>query len=296
MQHQSVLLKPAIDYLQVKPKAVYLDATFGAGGHSREIISRGGKVIAFEYDQATYHQAQLNFAHEIAVGELTIINKNFANLNQALENAGKKNLTFAGAIFDLGTSSDQLMSGEKGLSVYQDGPLDMRLDSQLAVSAYDLLQVLSAKQLAQAFWELGGEKESQKIAKAIKAVVKEQKRAAFLRSAQLSQLISKIKKQATHLHPATKVFQALRILVNGEIESLSSALPQVWEKLQIGARLVTLAFHQGEDKPIKHFLCHLAKQHRAILLLKKPLQSTEQEIKKNPRSRSVKMRVGEKIK
>lgn len=296
MTHQTVFRQLAIDYLQVKKAAWYLDATFGGGGHSQEILNRGGKVLAFEYDTVTYEQIKPSFQEFIDQGHLILLNQNFAKLQQvvaALPEFGP-DFRFAGALFDLGTNSDQLMSGDRGLSVNQTGPLDMRLDQSLAITARDLLLVLSEKQLAQLFFEAGGELESRKIARAIVFYRQKYGAEAFLDARELSDLVKKTKRSHGHLHPATKIFQALRLAVNGEIENLTSALPQAFRLLAVGGRLVTIAFHEGEDRPVKQFFQQLVNQQQGLLLTKKPCVPDQEELTDNPRSRSAKLRVIEK--
>ncbi len=298
LKHQTVFLKTAIDYLQVKKNTWYLDATFGAGGHSREIIARGGRVVAFEYDQITYNQVLAAHQDFIDRGQLVLLNYNFAKMRkviQALPDFGV-GFHFDGALFDFGTNSDQLLSGERGLSVSQSGPLDMRLDQNLAITARDLLLVLSEKQLSQLFFAVGGELEAKKIARAIVSYRQKDPETAFTDAAELSDLIKKTKRAPrTHLHPATKVFQALRLAVNGELENLEAALPQAYFLLQPGGRLVSIAFHEGEDRPVKKFFQQLSETGIATLLTKKPVVPSDFDIDANPRCRSAKMRVLEKI-
>lgn len=296
MKHQSVLLSAIKDYLGVKKDAWYLDATFGAGGHSREIIRLGGSVLAFEYDRDTYELALLAFEKEIREKKLILLQENFANLDKVLQKCSDYPQNFAGAIFDLGTSSDQLTSGSKGLSVHQSGPLDMRLDKNLAVTAKDLLHALSERELSRLIYKLGGENYHRQIAQKIKAVIKKEGLTAFANAKQLSDLIANIKpkRNSVILHPATKTFQALRLAVNGELDNLARALPQTWERLLPEATLIVMAFHQGEDSISKQFFKLKREQDELLNSSKKPLQSTALERAKNPRARSVKMRFGRK--
>jgi 16S rRNA (cytosine1402-N4)-methyltransferase len=296
MTHRPVFLQPAIDFLQVQPKAWYLDATFGAGGHTQAIIARGGRVLAFEYEHASYQRAKEQFAPAIQAGQLVLEHKNFTQLESVLK-AHAKLITsgLAGAIFDLGTSTDQLMGGQKGLSVYQDGVLDMRLDDRVQVTAQDLLLALSEPQLAQLFREYGGESYARPIARAIIQQRHRQGQTAFATSGQLARLIVKIKPARGKIHPATKVFQALRIAVNCELDNLTQVLPLIFKHLCPQGRLVVIAFHEGEDRPVKLFFREQAKNNQAKILTSKPLLPNQEEQNSNPRSRSAKMRVLEKI-
>ena len=293
--HQTVFLTQAIDYLQVQPGGLYLDATFGAGGHTGEILKRAGQVVALDYDELSIQRGQEKFASEIATDRLRLFTQNFAKLDQVAKSlpnfAG-----FDGMIFDLGTSTDQLMSAQHGLSVYTNGPLDMRLDKTLGVSAHDLLQALSEKQLISLFEDFGGETESRRIAREIVHERSRRGTEAFATSFELANLISRVKKNRLgKLHPATKVFQALRIAVNDEIGNLERVLPQILDNLKTGGHLVTIAFHEGEDRPLKKQLRSWADEGLVQIETKKPIIPDEAETTANPRSRSAKMRVAKKL-
>ncbi|MBQ6449298.1 16S rRNA (cytosine(1402)-N(4))-methyltransferase RsmH [bacterium] len=293
--HQTVLLLPAVDHLHVQPGGLYLDATFGAGGHTGEILKRGGRVVALDYDELSVKKGQEKFAREIATDRLRLFTQNFVKLNQVVGSLGDF-VGFDGMIFDLGTSTDQLMSAQHGLSVYTNGPLDMRLDKTLGVSAHDLLQALSEKQLIELFDEFGGETESRRIAREIVLERKKRGPEAFATSFELANLVSRVKKNRLgKLHPATKVFQALRIAVNDEIGNLERVLPQIIDALKSGGYLVMIAFHEGEDRPVKKQLRAWADEGLVQLETKKPIMPDEAETTANPRSRSAKMRVARKL-
>ncbi len=293
--HQTVFLQTAIDFLQIEPGKWYLDATFGAGGHSQEIIRRGGKVLAFEYEEETFSRSQEAFQKQLQEQQLILIRQNFVKLEQTVADLSGfgADFRFAGMLFDLGTSSDQLMSADKGLSFQKSGPLDMRLDSGLAVTARDLLLVLNFKQLQTLFFEFGGEREAKKIAQAIINYRQEKGQNAFQDALELSELVKRTKRSRSKLHPATKVFQALRIAVNSELDNLQKVLPQAFKLLAPGGRLVTIAFHEGEDRLVKHFFSELQAKNLAQPVFKKPLVPDKQELS-NPRARSAKLRVLEK--
>lgn len=280
-----------LEWLQPKPGAWYLDATFGAGGHTRKLLEAGARVVALDFDQTAIDQGGVQFASEINQGQLILIRANFANLNQAPQ---LRETQFSGALFDLGTSSDQLTSTERGLSFSGDGPLDMRLDTRLGVTAADLLAALSHPQLSQLFIEYGGEQPmiAKKVATKILAARAQQ---PLVRTAQLVELINSVKPHKSgQLHPATKIFQALRIAVNTEIDNLAQALPQVERLLQPGARLVVISFHDGEDRVVKHWMQQAEAHQQGQRLFKKPLTPSQAELQQNPRSRSAKLRVFEK--
>ena len=298
MNHITVFRQAASDWLDIQPNKWYLDATLGGGGHTAEILRHGGRVVAFDYDKKAITAAEQTFTSALTNEKLVLINKNFAYLHQEILNLGQfdDHTPFAGILFDLGTNSDQLTSGEKGLSVYQDGPLDMRLDETLAVTAHDLLMALSERELAELFLHYGGELEANRIARAIVTERRRKGQKALQTSNQLATLIGRVKRNhAGKLHPATKVFQALRIAVNDEIGNLERALPQAFDLLASHGRLVTIAFHDGEDRPVKQFFRAQNQNGVATLLTKKPIPADKEEIKHNPRARSAKMRVLEKI-
>ncbi len=292
--HQTVFRTQAVALLQVHPDGLYLDGTFGAGGHTREILDQGGKVVALDYDELSVARGRERFPKQLEDGRLQLFNRNFIFLGEVVK-AIPSFAGFDGMIFDLGTSTDQLMSDAHGLSVYANGPLDMRLDKTMAVTAHDLLQALGERELIQLFENYGGETEARRIAREI--IRERQKRgtSAFKTSFELANLVSRVKKNHPgKLHPATKVFQALRIAVNDEIGNLNRVLPQTLTYLKVGGRLVTIAFHEGEDRPIKHAMRQWADEGLVILGSKKPIIPDEKEAE-NARSRSAKMRWVEKV-
>ncbi len=296
-QHQAVLLQEALDLLAVKKGQHYLDATFGRGGHSQAILNQGGLVIGLDFDQEAIQQAQENFRQEIAQKKLILIQENFKELSAVLENLQKtENIELAGILFDFGTSSEQLTSGERGFSFNADpkATLDMRMNQDLGVSAADLLVVLSEKQLASVLFEFGGERHSRQIAKAVARVKKEAPNSLQYVGTLLS-IVEQVKgERAGKLHPATKTFQALRIAVNDELNNIQKALPAAFTSLQaspaIDKRLVCISFHEGEDRLVKTFFREQANQNLAKLLTKKAIVPSCEELKINPRARSAKLR------
>ena len=288
--HETVFLQSAVDWLQIEPGCTYLDATFGEGGHSREMISRGARVIAMDYDSHFFEAGRQNCAELIGDGRLRLLCANFAQLDQLPEVRAAE---ISGVIFDLGTNSDQLMDGSRGLSVYDDGPLDMRLDESLAVTAHDVLMALSERELADVFARLGGEREAKAIARAIVRERKKRGLEAFLTSGELVATIEKTKRERTRLHPATKVFQALRMVVNDERANFINGLQAAWQVLAPGGRLVAIAFHEGEDGLVKEFMKKQAADGTGEILTRHPVVPDEREAQ-NHRARSAKMRVIQK--
>lgn len=299
-QHQGVLIAETMEALAVQKDFWYVDATFGRGGHSREILNLGGKVIGFDFDLEAIDRAKTEFAKEIADERLILRRENFKNLGPALENLAKTlDFAVAGILFDFGTSTDQLMSSERGFSfeATEGATLDMRMDQDLGVKAADLLIILGEKQLAEVLFQYGGEVDARRIARAV-AQVRKTNPSSLNYVDTLVKIVEKVKGGGRHhskLHPATKTFQALRIAVNDELNNISEALPAAFavlaESSAINKRLVCIAFHEGEDRLVKNYFKTQADQNLGKLLHKKPIMASEAELQTNPRSRSAKLRV-----
>lgn len=291
--HITVMLHEAIEYLAVKPGKWYIDATFGRGGHSRAIINQGGKVIAFDVDQEAIDFGVSAFASEIAKGQLVLLRANFEDLPQEIARLQQADtdLTIAGILFDFGTSTNQLMSDHRGFSFTSAALLDMRMDQRLGVTANDLLNVLSERQLAELFQHEGGESEARSIAKAIKQQQAQDGGQLQFTAKALADLITRTKRRPSgKLHPATKVFQALRIAVNRELDAIAAVLPQLPDLLQPGARIVTIAFHEGEDRLVKQYFNRWAAANHGEKVIKKSIEPSTDELAQNPRARSARMR------
>jgi 16S rRNA (cytosine1402-N4)-methyltransferase len=290
--HQSVMLDEAINGLHIQPDHWYVDGTFGRGGHTNAILKQGGKVIAFDVDHQAIEYGQATFNQEIEQGSLYLVRENFDHLSKTiLHLQNQANIpNISGILFDFGTSVDQLLDQTRGFSFDSDAELDMRMDDRLGVKAKDLLALLPENQLADLFFNQGGERFAKPIAKAI---AKQRTKQAITTTKQLADLISKLKPRIGKLHPATKVFQALRIAVNTELTSIEAVLPQAFKVLHKGGSLVTIAFHEGEDRLVKHFFKHLADTNQA--LASELIQPSEQELLINPRARSAKLRIATKL-
>lgn len=312
MIHITVLLNEAIGFLQVQAGEWYIDATLGSGGHAKEILRRGGNVLGIDQDVKAIKRIQ-DAGFRIQEDNFRVENGNFANLKEIAEKNGLEEV--AGVLFDLGVSSEQLADSEAGISFLLDSLLDMRLSPDLGVSAADLVNALTEKELARMFREYGDEPQAGKIARAI---VERRREKRFERTGELVVLVESIKARPrseffarpglTKLHPATKVFQALRIAVNGELDNLVKALPQAVGLLKPGGRLVVISFHSGEDRIVKSFLKRYNPNIRMKsnapntdpnmalkIVTKKPAVPNDEEVKNNPRARSAKMRVGERV-
>jgi len=304
--HKSVLLKEAIEFLAVKSGEKYIDATVGGGGHSEVILKSGGILLGIDCDPEAITAARRRLSSACPasldagpIASWRLIRGNFGDLKEiALKN---NFFPVAGVIFDLGVSSHQLETGYRGFSFNLKGPLDMRMNPDLKVTAADLINCLSENELAEIFFKFGEEKHSRRIARAI---CRARQLAPIKTTEELTEIIlraiprrGKFDRTPASLagrHPATRCFQALRIAVNDELNNLKRALPQALEILKPGGRLVVLSFHSLEDRIVKNFLKEKSKEGKIKILTKKPIRPTKEEIKENPRSRSGKLRAGEK--
>lgn len=304
--HIPVLLDKALDLLQVRRKGIYVDCTTGSGGHSEEILDRlgnTGQLIAVDRDMEAVETVKDRLG--LPLKNVHLFHENFKNLPIVLRRLNISEID--GCLLDLGVSSGQLDSPERGFSFRHDGPLDMRMDDRQSTTAANLVNQLSQQRLAEVFAQYGEEKSAQKIAS---EVVQRRKIAKFRTTQDLAELVAKIKGTGGRIHPATKVFQALRIEVNQELIGLEKFLHQVVEMLALGARLVVISFHSLEDRIVKTTfqkesgkcvcflpgeLCSCPRTEHVRILTKKPVSPTAQEINMNLRSRSAKLRTVEKI-
>ena len=289
--HQPVLLKEAVDELKITAGKWYVDATFGRGGHTREILKRGGQVVAFDWDQEAIQYGEATFAEAISAGHLVLIHASFEYLQRELQQSSRKDQLFAGILFDFGTSTDQLKDTERGFSFEGESELDMRMDTRLGVKAKDLLNLLGEKQLTQLFQEYGGEHKARAIAKGIVAYRNKEGKGPST-TTELVALIARVYPYRTsRLNPATKVFQALRIAVNSELDAIALALPQALALLSSPGRIVTIAFHEGEDRIVKQTFKSWESEQLGSLVHKKPMAPSEEEVIQNPNARSAKLRI-----
>ncbi len=305
--HVPVLLKEAIDFLAVKRGGTYLDATVGLGGHSYEIARRlgaPGHLIGFDKDAAALERAgavlgsQFSVLSEGAEGlaagwtgegarcSITLIHGSFAEVGERVAPA-----SLDGLLADLGVSSLQLGDAARGFSFQAEGPLDMRMNPMSGETAEQVVNHSDERELADVIYEFGEERRSRRIARAIV-------RSRPIRTTkQLVEVISAAARSMKHerIHPATRTFQALRIFVNRELDDLKALLEAAPRVLKPGGRLVVISFHSLEDRIVKDALREGAKQGWYELLTKKPVTAGEEEIERNPRSRSAKMRAARKI-
>lgn len=288
-KHIPVLLKETLAHLQPRKGQWYIDATFGRGGHTAALLETGAHVIAFDWDGEAIAFGTSAFAKQLETKQLILINESFSTIATQVHSLQKSNpdIRIEGILFDFGTSSNQLTSVERGFSFAGEGQLDMRMDSRLGVTAKDILAVVPEKQLAELFAEYGGEDEAKSIAKAIKA-----SKTPITTTAQLSTLIVSVKKRTRPgIHPATKVFQALRIAVNSELDEIAAALPGSLSVLNPGGLLVAISFHDGEDRIIKQQFKAWESNKQGEVLTSKPIEASTSELEENNRARSAKLRV-----
>lgn len=284
--HKSVLLQEAITALQIEPGKNYIDATLGGGGHTRLVLEKGGIVLGIDQDDDALRYVGENFTSAIEDGKLVLVHGNFGDIAQIAKENHFTNIS--GVLFDIGVSSHQLDEGTRGFSFLSDSALDMRMDRNLGVTAADLVNGLTKPELIELFTKYGEEVFAKKIAEAI-VVARLQK--PITTTKELADLIAGKVAKIGKIHPATKVFQALRIAVNDELNSLKNGLKQAVQLLEKNGRLVVISFHSLEDRIVKHTFEEFERERLGEIITIKPITPTEEEILKNNRARSAKMRV-----
>lgn len=291
--HNSVLLKEAVELLDPGPGKVIVDGTVGLGGHSERIaeaLGKSGKLIALDRDQKAIDLAVRRLDR---FGErVMVIHEDFKNVQTVLDDLGLKGID--GMLLDLGVSSMQLEDAQRGFSFSHDGPLDMRMNRDAAgLTAKEIVNRADREKLEGILWELGQERFSRRI---VRAILEERQRRPIETTGQLAEIIKSAVPgyyRNGRIHPGTKTFQALRMTVNGEMESLSAFLGAI-HRLGVGGRMVIISFHSLEDGCVKHTFKKFATQGLGRLLTKKPITPDAASIQENPRARSAKMRVFEK--
>jgi len=275
--HIPVLLNEVIQGLDVRPGEKYIDCTLGGAGHTQGILRAGGVVLGIDQDEEALRNAEENLKFEIRNLKLNLRQGNFAHLKEIAAEAGFSPVS--GILFDLGVSSHQLETDYRGFSFNYDGELDMRMDQTgQRITAKDLINAGSEKELAGLIWRFGEEPASRKIAKAIVA-----NRPIFTTN-ELAEIILRVCGKSGRTHPATRTFQALRMAINDELASLEEALPQAVELLKPGGKLCVISFHSLEDRIVKRFMGK-----------SEAIGPTEKEVVSNPRARSGKLRIYEKV-
>ncbi len=281
-RHYPVLLKETLEYLAVKPEGIYVDVTAGLGGHTGAIAERltSGLVISCDRDEESLEIAKRNT--ERFKERIRFHHGEFSTVEAALTANGVEKVD--GVVADLGVSRYQLASGERGFSLMEDGPLDMRMSRSDPESAAELVNFLPEKALADLIYQLGEERRSRRIARAIVRA------RPIHTTGRLAQVIESAVPRTGKIHPATQTFMALRLSVNRELEELKELLRIAPEKLRQGGRFVVLTFMSTEDRVVKQAFQSLARDKRATILTKHVVRPTEEELSENPPSRSAKLR------
>ena len=301
-KHYTVMKNEAVDALSCQSGKIYVDCTLGGGGHSELILQRiqpDGKLIAFDVDQDAIDAASERLKD---YKNLTIVKDSYTNIKKVLKNLGVEKIT-GGVLFDLGASYHQFNKGERGFSFSKDAPLDMRFNQESDFSAYDVVNTYSESDLVRIFSEYGEERFSKRIAKKI---IEQRKLKKLETTVELADLIVNCTPHVkSSIHPATRVFQAIRIEVNQELTNVKNTLNDVLDLLDFGAIISVISFHSLEDRLVKQTFkyhsqrCHCDKSQmickcpppKLELVNKKPITASDEEIKINPPSRSAKLRI-----
>lgn len=292
--HKPVLLKEVVANIRIPAGGVLLDGTLGGGGHSEAIANNaGGKITIVGIDQDSIALKKVENLLGPIAGKLILQKGNFRNLDKVLKDNGIGEVD--GIILDLGFSSDQIADSGRGFSFMKDEPLIMTLDdssTEDVLTARDVVNLWQRENLELIFRNYGEEKRARKI---VDAIISGRAKKKIETSGELAKIIEGAIGRRGKIHPATKVFQAIRIAVNDELGALTEVLPKALSVLKKGSRLAIISFHSLEDRIVKRFFREKANQGQVILINKKPIIADEEEIVLNPRARSAKLRIIEKI-
>ncbi|MDD5084267.1 MAG: 16S rRNA (cytosine(1402)-N(4))-methyltransferase RsmH [Candidatus Moranbacteria bacterium] len=317
IRHVPVLLRETVDGLRLGPGDTVVDGTLGSGGHSLELFEKvfpGGRLIAMDMDALAIERfkrriAPIGWAKQaLDEGQIQLFHANFSEIADVLDEAKAEKVS--GIMVDLGFSSDQMDAVERGLSFSSDGPLDMRLNQENPLTAQRVIAEYSEERLTQILKEYSEERFARNIAQAI---VKERSKISIMTTKALAEIVQRAipkRYHARNIHPATKAFQALRIEVNEELLNLKTFLPQAIGRLAPGGRLAVISFHSGEDRIVKQFfqenargcicpkefpICRCDTRPNIKKVTAKPIVPSDAEVASNPRSRSAKLRIVEKL-
>jgi len=303
-EHEPVLRNEAVAALNIRPDGVYVDATFGRGGHARAILDQlgpDGRLLALDRDPQAVASAKWQFADEVRV---TIVHGPFSMLRRAVDERGWRGRV-NGILFDLGVSSPQLDDPARGFSFRSEGPLDMRMDTTRGESAADWLNRAGEQEIADVLYQLGEERYARRIARAI---LRRREEEPIATTKQLAEVVAgAVPTRERSKDPATRSFQAIRLHINRELDELRETLPQAMDVLAPHGRLVVISFHSLEDRIVKQFMRtqekgkelpldlpvrHIEIQSR-LKVIGKPVRAGEEEVRRNPRARSAVLRVAE---
>lgn len=285
-QHTPVLLKQSIELLNIRPKGTYVDCTLGGGGHTLEILKLlgpDGQVLGIDQDKTAIEAAKIRLSK---YHNISFIKDNFRNIKKILTDP------VDGILLDLGVSSHQIDTAERGFSIRENGPLDMRMDTGSRLTAEAVINQYGESELVRIFSEFGEERFSKRIARAI---VKQRETNPFRTTAELKAAVEAAIPTWKKRESVTRIFQSLRIAVNEELFSLEQVLADSIDLLNSGGRIVVIAYHSLEDRLVKQALRQAKADKRLKVLTKKPLTASEEEIASNPRARSAKLRAGERL-
>jgi 16S rRNA (cytosine1402-N4)-methyltransferase len=302
--HATVLLNEAVEALEIKPDGVYVDGTFGRGGHSRLILEKlgeRGRLIALDKDPTAIAAGKA-----IVDSRFLLVHSGFEHLGEVLSSLGVGKVD--GILLDLGVSSPQLDDEQRGFSFRFDAPLDMRMDTSRGQTAAEWLAIADENELTEVIRDYGEERFARQIARAIVAARQERE---IVTTKQLSDLVAQcVRTREPGKNPATRTFQAIRIYINRELEELESVLPQCVDQLKTGGRIAVISFHSLEDRMVKHFLREAAQGDKLpknvpiraadvpqgkLRLAGKPVYASAEEVAANPRARSAVLRVAERL-
>ena len=306
-QHESVLEREVIQNLNLCGGSLIVDGTLGDGGHAELLLKNttSVRVLGIDRDMRAIERAEKRLAP--FRDRITLVHGNFSDIKTILKKANVMNV--GGLLLDLGVSSPQLDSPDRGFSFMRDGPLDMRMDSSQKITAADLLVELPDEELVSVIKEYGEERFSKRIVRAIRQA---QKQSAIKTTLQLSNIISSVihASRQTKIHPATRTFQALRIAVNGELEHIKKTLRDSVDVLRESARVIVISFHSLEDRIVKNFfkteekgcvcppkipICSCGHKQRLKIITRKPIVPAVEEVRRNSRASSAKLRVAERV-
>ncbi|GIW46646.1 MAG: ribosomal RNA small subunit methyltransferase H [Deltaproteobacteria bacterium] len=307
--HKPVMVREVIEFLNPSPGGIYVDATLGLGGHTEAILKASGakaRVIGFDVDEQALSLAKKRLC---AFSEnVVFVNENFSRIEEVLKSLGIEEVD--GVVADLGLSSFQLEGSKRGFSFLRDEPLDMRMDKRIGVTAFNLINELDFEELYNIFKTYGEERWARRIARCI---IRYRSQKPIKTTLELAEIVSEAIPKRFHprgIHPATRVFQALRIAVNKELENLEVFLRKAIPLLKRGGKIAVISFHSLEDRKVKNVfrefslscicppglpVCGCGRRGMLRVLTRSPVRPSSQEVSNNPRARSAKLRVGERI-